>query len=216
MTTPISPKLLKGGLVLLDPDSGRLLRTIPLQYNPDSLNRSFQVQAVEGSESGGRSQPLRLKGPPVETIKLDAEIDATDALAAGDAGAAAIGVQAHLAALETLVYPDSARLVETDRLLGQGVMEVAPIESPLTLFVWSRDRVLPVRVTELSVTEEAFDANLNPIRAKVSLGLRVLSTSDVGFSHRGGTLFLAHLRLKEAWARRQPGGLAALGLEGVP
>src|SRR5450432_3522525 len=57
---------------------------------------------------------------------------------------------------------------------------------PLTLFVWSKSRVVPVRVFDFSVTEEAFDPNLNPIRAKISLGLRVLNVDDLGFSHPGG------------------------------
>ena len=76
--TPISPRLLKGGLVQVDPESARVLRVIALQYNPDTLTRTLQVQA--SGEGGDRSQALRLKGAAVETIKLEAEIDATDRL----------------------------------------------------------------------------------------------------------------------------------------
>ena len=80
MTTfPGSPRLLKGGIVLVDPDTGAVQRVIALQYNPDTLTRTLQVQGV-GAEGGDRAEALRLKGPPVETIKLDAEIDATDQL----------------------------------------------------------------------------------------------------------------------------------------
>ena len=80
MTTfPNSPRVLKGGLVLVDPDSGRVLHIVSLQYNPESLSRSLQMQS-SGSESGQRAEPLRIKGAAVETIKLDAEIDATDQL----------------------------------------------------------------------------------------------------------------------------------------
>ena len=77
--TPLSPRLLKGGLVQIDPDTGRVLRVIALQYNPDTLTRTLQVQA-RGDDGGDRSQALRLKGAAVETIKLEAEIDATDQL----------------------------------------------------------------------------------------------------------------------------------------
>ncbi len=80
------------------------------------------------------------------------------------------------------------------------MLEILPIEAPLTLFVWSKQRIVPVRVTDLSVTEEAFDTALNPIRAKVSIGMRVLSVDDLGFDHRGGTLFMGYLRNKEALA----------------
>ena len=75
----ISPRLLKGGLVQVDPETARVLRVIALQYNPDTLTRTLQVQASSG-EGGDRSQALRLKGAAVETIKLEVEIDATERL----------------------------------------------------------------------------------------------------------------------------------------
>jgi len=76
--------------------------------------------------------------------------------------------------------------------------------------------VVPVRVTDLSITEEAFDVNLNPIRAKVSLGLRVLSVDDLGFDHRGGTLFMGYLRSREAMAGRAGAAVvSALGIGGI-
>ena len=90
MTTfPGSPKVLKGGLVLIDADTGQVQRIISLQYNPDSVTRTLQVQAA-GAEAGQRSEPLRFKGPAVETIKLDAEIDATDQLEFPDQNRAAV------------------------------------------------------------------------------------------------------------------------------
>src|SRR5262249_53733252 len=95
-----------------------------------------------------------------------------------------------------------------------GTLEIVPAEAPLAVFVWGRSRVVPVRVTEFSVTEEAFDTNLNPIRARVSLGLRVLTINDVGFNDRAGRLFMAHLREKERLARLATQGL--LGTMGVP
>lgn len=215
--SPISPRLIRGGLVEVDPDSGSVRRVIPLQYNPDTLTRTLQVQA-SGSEGGDRSQALRLKGAAVETIKLEVEIDATDGLddPASNPDAVNLGIHAQLAALETLVHARTDRLQANDALASAGVLEVLPLEAPLTLFVWSRQRVVPVRVTDLSVTEEAFDVALNPIRAKVSIGLRVLSVDDLGFRHRGGTLFMGYLRTKEALASRSgPAALAALGIEGI-
>jgi hypothetical protein len=72
---PNSPRLLKGGIVLLDPDTSAVQRIIALQYNPDTFSRTLQPQTVK--ESGDRSEAMRLTRPPVETINLDAEIDAT-------------------------------------------------------------------------------------------------------------------------------------------
>ena len=118
MTTfPGSPKLLKGGIVLLNPGTGAVLRIIALQYNSDTLTRSFQIQGV-GGDSGDRSEALRLKGPPVETIKLDAEIDATDQLEFPDQHANIVqsGLHSQLAALETLIYPSSSQLAGQQQL----------------------------------------------------------------------------------------------------
>ncbi|MEO5577202.1 MAG: hypothetical protein ABIR67_15225 [Gaiellaceae bacterium] len=215
--TPFSPRLLKAGLVQVDPDTARVLGVIALQYNPDTLTRTLQVQA-SGSDGGDRSQALRLKGAAVETIKLAAEIDATDRLAdpTGNPDAVGLGIHPQLAVLETLVHPRADDLQRNDGLAASGVLEVLPLEAPLTLFVWSKQRVVPVRVTGLSVTEEAFDAALNPIRARVDLDLRVLSVDDLGFRHRGGTLFMGYLRTKESLAgRARSVELSSLGLEGI-
>ena len=216
MTTPLSPRLLKGGLVQLDPGSGRVLRVIGLQYNPDTLSRTLQVQAA--GESGDRSTALRLKGAAVETIKVEIEIEGAERLADPDSNQTAVklGIQPELAVLETLVHARADDLQANDALAAAGVLEVLPLEAPLTLFVWSKQRVVPVRVTDLSITEEAFDVALNPIRAKVSLSLRVLSVDDLGFAHRGGTLFMAYLRNKESLAGRATSvQLSDLGVEGL-
>jgi hypothetical protein len=210
----ISPRLVKGGLVRVDPATATVRTVIALQYNPETLTRTLQVQAA--GEEGDRSQALRLRGAGVETISLEAELDATDALAdpGANADAVEVGIHPHLAALEAMVHPLADDLQANDALANSGVLEILPLEAPLTLFVWSKQRVVPVRVTDLAVTEEAFDANLNPIRATVSLGLRVLSVDDLGFGHRGGTLFMAYLRTKEALAQRVgTTGLSALGLQ---
>jgi hypothetical protein len=215
MTTfPRSPRVLKGGIVLVDPDSGAVRRVISLQFNPDTLTRTLQPLGV-GGESGDRSQALRLQGPPVETIKLEAEIDAADQLEFPQqyAVTVALGIAPQLAALETIVYPTSAAVEANRQLAGQGTLEIAPMEAPLSLFVWSKNRIVPVRITEFSITEEAFDPALNPIRAKVSLGMRVLSANDLGFEHRGSGLFMAYHQQKEGLAGRSAAGsLGDLGL----
>lgn len=213
---PNSPQLLKAGIVLMNPDNGSVIRVISLQYNPDTLTRSFQMQSY--GDGGDRSEALRLKSSPVETIRLEAEIDATDQLEfpGNNPGIVGNGIHAQLAVLESMLYPGSEALQENYRLAGRGVLEIVPMEAPLSLFVWSKHRAVPVRVTEFSVTEEAFDPSLNPIRARVSLGLRVLSINDLGFEHRGGSLFMSYLKNKEALAGMVGSGtLNRLGLEGL-
>jgi hypothetical protein len=204
--------------VQVDPDTGSVLRTIALQYNPDTLSRTLQVQATSSGGGADQSEALRLKGPAIETIKLEAEIDAAEFLddPGSNPDAVSLGIHPQLAVLEGLVEPRVDALQTNDMLAASGVLEVLPIEAPLTLFVWSKQRVVPVRVTDLSVTEEAFDVNLNPIRAKVSVGLRVLSVDDLGFRHRGGTLFMAYLRNKESLGGRAVSvPLSQLGVESL-
>ena len=218
MTTfPGSPRLLKGGIVLIDPNTGVVQRIISLQYNPDTLSRTLQVQGT--GESGDRMEALRLKGPPVETIKLEAEIDATDHLEfpKQNSTTAQLGIYPQLAALEVIVYPQSSQLQANNTLAQRGTLEIAPMESFLSLFIWSKTRILPVRLTEFSITEEAFDTALNPIRAKVSLGMRVLSVNDLGFNHKGGSLFMIYHQQKERLATMsQRATFGALGIRGIP
>ena len=84
----------------------------------------------------------------------------------------------------------------------------------MTLLVWGVNRVLPVRITDFSITEEAYDVSLNPIRAKVSLGLRVLNYDDLPWGGRGARLFLGHHVQKELMALKAsiPNPAAIVGL----
>ena len=212
----ISPRLIRGGIILVDAQTSAVLRIITLQYNPETLSRSLQIKGA-GGEAGDHLEAMRLKGPPVETIKLEAEIDVTDQLEAGDAQAAALGLHPQLAMLELIVYPSSGQLLANNSEAKSGTLEIAPAEAPLTLFVWSTNRILPVRLTEFNITEEAFDAALNPVRAKLSLGMRVLTVDDLGFDHRGGNLFLSYLQQKEQLANKSKGGtFGNLGITGLP
>jgi hypothetical protein len=197
-TFPGSPKLLKGAILSIDlpnPTASVIL----FQYNPDTLTRTLQAQSA-GGEGGDHSEALRLKGAPVENIALDVEIDATDRLEKAEGTAVGMGIYPQISVLEMLLYPKSSLVLANTALLAAGTIEVIPPTAPFTLFVWGPKRVLPVRLTDFSVTEEAYDANLNPIRAKVSLRLRVLSYNDLPRSHPGYSLFLSHQVVKEAMA----------------
>ncbi|TAH37117.1 MAG: hypothetical protein EYC70_09050 [Planctomycetota bacterium] len=199
MTTyPRSPRVLKGAVIGVDLFNP-LASVIVFQYNPSELTRRLDAQ-TPGQGQADRSEAMRLTGPPVETIDLKVEIDATDQLEKGDGLAGAMGIHPQLAALEMLLYPKSALVIANTVLAAAGTIELVPPEAPLTLLVWGASRVLPVRLTQFSITEEAFDPQLNPIRASVSLSLRVLSYSDLSLTHPGYYLFLAHQIMKETMA----------------
>lgn len=196
----ISPLLQKGAIQVLEPNTGIPLNTIRLQYNPESIKRHLQPQSV--GDQPDRTEVLRLKGPPIETINCDIEIDATDQLEVSNATTLSLGIQPQLAALELLVYPSSALLIANEILSLIGTIEILPMSSNLTLFVWGPNRVTPVRLTGIEITEDAFDPRLNPIRAKVSLSMRVLNVNDVGFLTPAGALYMAYQINKESLASK--------------
>jgi hypothetical protein len=195
MTTfPNSPRVLKGALVAVSP-TNPIPSVIVFQYNPDTLTRTIKPRAPGGDSA--RSEALRLTCPPEETIKVDVEIDATDQLEKSDGTTASVGIYPQLSALEMLTYPPSAIVIANTVLLATGALEVIAPDAPLTLFIWGAKRILPVRITDFSITEEAHDQALNPIRAKVGLGLRVLSYNDLSITDPGYYIFMAHQIVKE-------------------
>lgn len=194
---PGSPRLLKGALIGVDP-LNPLGAVVVFQYNPDTMTRKLEPRAV--AAEGDRGEAFRLTGAPKETITLSIEIDATDQLEQANPLALASGIYPTLAALEIMLYPKSAVVLINSALSVAGTIEVIPAESPMILFVWGPQRVLPVRVTSFSITEEAHDQLLNPIRAKVELSLAVLSYQDLPLLSAGRVMFLAHHIVKEVMA----------------
>lgn len=192
-----SPRLIKGALIGISP-LNPTRNAVIFQYNPDTLTRRLEPRAA--SAGGDRSETLRLTGPPKETITLSIEIDATDQIKQANPQTVATGIHPTLAALETMLYPPSPLVIANTILSMVGTIEILPLEGPLILFVWGAQRVLPVRIDSFSVTEEAYDTFLNPIRAKVELSLTVLSYQDLGVLHPGHSLFMAHQMTKEIMA----------------
>lgn len=198
MTTfPGSPRLTKGALVGIDPVNP-LTSIIVFQYNPKTLTRRLEPSTPPAE--GARSEVLRLTGAPRESFDVRVEIDATDQLETGDGNAVSMGIHPQLAALEMLLYPKSALVIANSVLMAAGVVQILPPSGPFTLFVWGNKRVLPVRLESFQVEEQEFDPALNPIRAEVSLGMKVLSYNDFSVTHPGFGVFMAHQVVKEAMA----------------
>jgi hypothetical protein len=196
-TFPNSPRLQKGAIIGVDPFNP-LASVIVFQYNPDTLTRTLTAQMSGGN--GDKGEALRFKGPPQESIKLEVELDATDQLEHAKSPATSMGIYPTLSALEMLLYPKSALTLANEVLLTMGIIETVAPDAPLTLFAWGAKRVVPVRISSFTITEEAFDPSLNPIRAKVSLDMRVLTYQDLGLDSVGGALFMAHQVAKEVMA----------------
>jgi hypothetical protein len=195
---PGSPRLFKGAIVSFD-IAKPIPSVIPFQYNPETLTRTLEPQ-MQGNDRAGSTVGLQLSGAAAESISIEIEMDATDQLEKGNGIAANMGIYPQLSALEMLVYPASSMVIANTILLAVGTIEIMPPPPKLTLFIWGQRRILPVNIINFSITEEAHDTNLNPSRAKVSLGMRVLTYSDLPLTHPGYHLFLAHQVVKETMA----------------
>lgn len=192
----MSPFLLKGALVKLDTF---LVVPIPevivFQYNPSTFTRTITLAASEpaggsGAAAGGRASTVPATAQPQapgESITLNLELDATDALESPLTHpiAAISGVADRVAALEMLLYPSTSGqglLGDLVTSLGGGSLLPTPparLTVPLTFFVWGPGRILPVRVTSFSVEEQEFMSfSLYPLRAKVTMGLQILREGD--------------------------------------
>src|SRR4051794_17778443 len=208
-----SPLTSRGSLVAIDATGP--VAAVSFQYNPDEMTRTLQARtAASGAgTSPATNEALRLSGAPIETITLSVEIDATDQLEIDDPLASELGIYPQLSALELLIYPPSSVVAANTALALAGSIELVAPEAPLTLLVWNPQRVVPVRLTQFSITEQAYDPQLNPIRARVQLGLRVLSYSDLPASNPGHHIFLAHQVVKESMAATgTAAGVVGLGV----
>lgn len=195
-------KVLKGALVSFMPTFiGSLPNVIVFQYNPESLTHTWTPPAPPANANRAGGNPMAASGVPGETFSLKLVLDAKDMIADGDANPVAAGlatvsgVYTRLAAIEMLLYPSGA--FAGSGLLGTvsasisaaglslsaggsaGAAAVKRSEVPTVLFVWGPQRILPVRVTALSVTETLYDGMLNPTHAEASLTLKVLTPDEL-------------------------------------
>lgn len=204
---PRRPTVLRGALVAYaSAFLGPVPNVIVFQYNPDSLTRTLRhrVEQRPGTAAAGRAaagDPVKVTGPPEETLTLTVSLDATDDLEDGEPLAVAVGLHPVLAALELLLYPDSMQVLRNQTLAAAGAASTPPAEVPTVLLVWGAGRVVPVRIDAMSITETAHDPRLNPIRADVELTLQVLTYLDLPGGSLGHGASLAHHVAKEVVAR---------------
>jgi hypothetical protein len=197
---PAAPVLLKGGLVVYEVGTVTVRATIVFQYNPEQVSRRLEQPGRDGDPwlNAGDTQFVL---PPTETFDLTVELDAADQLEESDSVAVSTGLHPSLAELELLLYPSSDEIILSKTLAAAGGAYATPPQAPIVLLVWGPLRVVPVRVESVSISEEAFDQLLNPIRAKVELSLRTLTDKELdaaGAPFAG--LGLVNLESKEALA----------------
>lgn len=210
---PRSPRLVKGAIVSLDLPNP-IPQVVIFQYNPDKVSRTLTPKAPPTQAENDKAEAVRLAGPPKETISLEIELDAADQLEHPDQNRTAtmMGIYPQLAALEMIIYPKLTNILLNKALTELGITQVTPFDGPFTLFIWGPKRVLPVRITSLTINEQAHDPNLNPIRASITVQLQVLSYSDFKSNHPGYYVFMAHHAIKEAMSiAGSVGSIGAVG-----
>jgi hypothetical protein len=195
---PRSPRLLKGGLVAYQlPDL--VPSIVVFQYNPEEVTRSVRARSVPG---GGRGDANRVDGPPDETLTFTIELDAADQLEhpADNPITVANGLHPVLAALEELLYPPYPLVIANEALALAGGAFILAEQAPLAFMIWGPRRILPVVVESLSIREQAFDQQLNPILARVEVSAKVLTYRDLDVTNPGYWAYLAAFTQKQVMA----------------
>jgi hypothetical protein len=195
--------LVKGALVAFTPT----FLPVPspsvtvFQFNPESLTHKWSQPGPSTGGAGGTGagacgrpgtttgHPYAVPGMPEEEFSLSVMLDSNEDIANGGVSGAlatASGVYSRLAAMEMLLYPTnrkamSSLLGQTSAALGLGGKSTPVPDStlPVTLFVWGLYRIVPVRVSGLTITETLYDELLNPIHAEAKLDLRVLTPAEL-------------------------------------
>ncbi len=191
-----SPQLVRGAIVqLIDDIIGVVPNIIPFQYNPETVTRTMTPWNPFEVEQSGRGQNAPTAQPfdPKEQITIEVHFNAADQLEDGDPVAQVIGVADRLAAVEKLLLPSSGLIGDLVAAVGAIAGNPPPPKrqsGPIALLIWGPGRILPVRVTSYSVDETTFLPSLQPLMAKVSLTLEVL-TPDVFRCESGPAIELA-------------------------
>jgi len=165
---------------------------IVFQFNPETMTHSWTQPEDVGTEDGN-SNPLAVRGLPGESFTFTLSMDAGEMISSGSEVAKGIayasGINSRLAALEMLQYPTSTTgqslLGTVQGLLSSGSGDadrsVPSSQVAAALFVWGPERIVPVRLTSLSITEQLYDSLLNPTHAEANITLRVLTPQEIEY-----------------------------------
>jgi hypothetical protein len=221
---PGRPKLLKGALAVYPTQTpgSQPSNIIVFQFNPDQMKRTLANRAPPapaGAANTGQAKEdaLRVAGPPIETISLTVDLNAADQLECPNDYplVAENGLHGTLATLELLMYPPTLTAQKIQEQASRGEVQVQPADLSLVLLVWGKRRVVPVKITSFSVTEDAFDTQLNPISAKVDLALQVLTYMEFPQSSVGLDAFVSYQQQKENLAAADQPGVGAVGIRNM-
>ena len=211
--------VLKGAFINLGAGIlGRLPNIIIFQFNPERVSRTPKLVKPPAPPKGsGTTDSTQQPGDPSESYSFTLKLDAADQLAQGNPIAVASGILPALSALELLMVPKSAMTIDLASLAGSTSTKFVspPAKLPTVLFFWGPFRIWPVTVNSLSVTETEYNTLLTPVRAEITVGLQVLTPSQID---RQATLargaYQYSLGVKQVMAALNLANAAQLGLGG--
>jgi hypothetical protein len=163
------------GLVSVEPN------VVVFQYNPEKLTQALTPwNPFEGDQAQrGAQAPNVQPFNPKETFNLVLDLDAADGLASSDPLTLVSGIAPQLAALKKLTLPSQGLLgdlvASAQALAGAASTNAVRPTVPILLFMWGPGLILPVRITSLSVEVSLFSPLLDPLQAKVTIALEVLT-----------------------------------------
>jgi hypothetical protein len=196
--------VLKGALISFSAmgastDMSSSPNVIVFQFNPEMINHDWTeaTTGATGTDPRMNFSPLATAGAPSERFSFTLILDSDEQLADARldpipvSQAELYGIYAQLSALEMLQFPvTSAASVLVGQVsaaadaagLGQSASQCISVpvsEVPVVLFVWGLQRIVPVRVTGLTVKETLYDVLLNPTHAEVEISLTVLTPDEL-------------------------------------
>jgi hypothetical protein len=210
---------MRGALVEYGSDVlGPIPNIVVFQFNPEQITRTLNmprdVSGADEPENARLTEAHTMSGPPTESFSISAHFSAMDDLGEGGAVSAVprlFGVGPQIAALEKMAYPTAgllsgaigAAIDAIGSALGASSSASAPVpreDAPRILFIWGPARVLPVQIRSMSITEQQYDALLNPVQAQVEIGLAIATIPDSSTDVIGKGALTYTNTLKEAQA----------------
>ena len=188
MNRQLHPRIMKGAFVeLLDPMPPDPV-IIPFQFNPETISRTKRVKENPSRSPGGQARAARPESINLgeatqhlvsewESFTLTVRLDAQDAIALGDERAKEVGISHILSTFEKLITPQPGGQLKdrsSQAESAEGYSYSGQYAIPVALFTWGKRRSIPIHLNSLQVEETLYLPNLYPIRATLSVGVKVL------------------------------------------
>ena len=190
---PRRPKTVKGAIMALRSDSTQVsfdpnTPSLIFQYNPETLTRTFSPPGDEEASPNGKKRDANSIS---ELISLTLEFDAVDQLEQPEKNRDVVenGLHPALAVLESIMHSQ---------------FKTGNPPPPILIFLFGRNRTVPVWLDSLKVIEEVFDPDLNPIRVRIELVMRVRDLSGFKKGSIGYAICASHLERRRTLSRLYP------------